>query len=156
MSDLTHVELLWLEKRIENWIRFGHASEEQILDKRRRILSFAPGSIFAFVRWASNDFGTIISRIDILRAVAPGQRCVTVPYVRPGGEVLLRLSCWRRSRPNRSPSIYGTLPKARRSVSTSCSPTADLQSPGLLRSSRLNHWQHSSQIGAICRAAFAC
>jgi Protein of unknown function (DUF2840) len=48
-----------------------------------------PGSIFAFVRWASNDFGTIISRIDILRAVAPGQRCVTVPYVRPGREALL-------------------------------------------------------------------
>ena len=94
MSDLTHVELLWLEKRIENWIRFGHAAEGQILDKRRRILSFAPGSIFAFVRWASNDFGTIISRIDILRAVAPGQRCTTVPYVRPGGEVLLRLSGW--------------------------------------------------------------
>ena len=91
MSDLTHVELLWLEKRIENWIRFGHAAEEQILDKRRRILSFAPGSIFAFVRWASNDFGTVISRIDILRAVAPGQRCATVPYVRPGGELLLRL-----------------------------------------------------------------
>jgi hypothetical protein len=46
------------------------------------------------VRWTSNDFGTVISRIDVLRAVAPGQRCVTVPYVRPGGEVLLRLSGW--------------------------------------------------------------
>ena len=34
MSDLTHVELLWLEKRIENRIRFGHAAEEQILDRR--------------------------------------------------------------------------------------------------------------------------
>src|SRR5882762_9496341 len=94
MSDLTHVELLWLEKRIENWIRFGHAAEEQILDKRRRILSFAPDSIFAFVRWTSNDFGTVISRIDILRAVAPGQRCSTVPYVRPGGDILLRLAGW--------------------------------------------------------------
>jgi len=94
MSNLTHVELLWLEKRIENWIRFGHPSEEQILDRRRRILSFAPGSIFAFVRWTSNDFGTIISRIDIIKAVAPGQRCVTVPYVRPGGDILLRLSGW--------------------------------------------------------------
>ena len=81
---ISPMELLWLEKRIENWIRFGHAAEEQILDKRRRILSFAPGSIFAFVRWASNDFGTIISRIDIVRAVAPGQRCTTAPYVRPG------------------------------------------------------------------------
>ena len=94
MSNLTHVELLWLEKRIENWIRFGRSTEEQILDKRRRILSFAPGSIFAFVRWTSNDFGTVISRIDILRAVAPGQRCATVPYVRPGGVILLRLSGW--------------------------------------------------------------
>ena len=83
------------EKRIENWIRFGHAAEEQILDKRRRILSFAPGNIFAFVRWASNDFGTVISRVDILRAVVPGQRCATVPYVRPGGEhpvALVRLA----------------------------------------------------------------
>ena len=70
MSDLTHVELLWLEKRIENWIRFGHAAEEQILDRRRRILSFAPGSIFAFVRWMSNDYGTVVSRLDVIRAVA--------------------------------------------------------------------------------------
>jgi hypothetical protein len=96
MSNLTHVELLWLEKRIENWIRFGHAAEEQILDKRRRILSFPPGSIFGFVRWTSNDFGTVISRIDVLRAVAPGQRCTTVPCVRPGGDILLRLSGWSK------------------------------------------------------------
>jgi hypothetical protein len=94
MSGLTHVELLWLEKRIENWIRFGRVAEEQVIDKRRRILSFAPGSIFAFVRWTSNDFGTVISRIDIIRAVALGQRCATVPYVRPGGDILLRLSGW--------------------------------------------------------------
>ena len=96
MSDLTHVELLWLEKRIENWIRFGRHAEEQILDKQRRILSFAPGQVFAFVRWVSNDFGTVVSRIDIIRAVAPGQRCATVPYVRPGGDILLRLSGWSK------------------------------------------------------------
>ena len=65
MSDLTTVELLWLEKRIENRIRFGRAVAEQIIDRRRRILSFAPGTIFAFVRWTSNDFGTVISRVDI-------------------------------------------------------------------------------------------
>ena len=96
MSDLTQVELLWLEKRIENWIRFGRAVEETIIDKRRRILSFAPSSIFAFVRWASNDFGTVVSRIDIVRAVAPGQGYSTVPFVRPGGEILLRLAGWPR------------------------------------------------------------
>lgn len=94
MNNFTEVELLWLEKRIENRIRFGHSVEERILDRRRRVLSFAPGSIFAFVRWTSNDFGTAISRIDILRAVAPGQRCSTVPYVKPGGDILLRLTGW--------------------------------------------------------------
>lgn len=94
MSNLTQVEILWLEKRIENWIRFGRVAAEQVLDRRRRIVSFTPGSVFAFVRWTSSDFGTLVSRIDILRAVPAGQSCVTVPYVRPGGESLLRLSSW--------------------------------------------------------------
>ena len=75
MSDLTTVELLWLEKRIENWIRFGHPVAERWVDRHRRILSFAPGSLFAFVRWTSNDFGTVLSRIDILRAAEPGKPC---------------------------------------------------------------------------------
>ena len=48
VSDLTTVELLWLEKRIENRVRFGRAVSEKILDRNRRVLSFAPGSIFAF------------------------------------------------------------------------------------------------------------
>jgi hypothetical protein len=91
---LTHVELIWLEKRIEHWIRFGRDAAETILDRRRRVLSFAPGSIFAFVRWAANDFGTIISRIDIVRAVNSGEPYSTLPFVRPGGEILLRITGW--------------------------------------------------------------
>jgi hypothetical protein len=92
--SLTTVELLWLEKRIENRIRFGHPVAEHILDRNRRVVSFAPGSIFAFVRWTSNDFGTVLSRIDILRAPTQGQRYSTVPWITPGGESLLRLSGW--------------------------------------------------------------
>jgi hypothetical protein len=34
-----------------------------------------------FVRWISNDCGTIISRIDSLPSVAPGQRWAPAPYV---------------------------------------------------------------------------
>ena len=94
VSDLTTVELLWLEKRIENRIRFGRPVSDKILDRNRRLLSFAPGSIFAFVRWTSNDFGTVLSRIDIVRAPTPGQRYSTVPWIKPGGESLLRLSGW--------------------------------------------------------------
>ena len=94
VGDLTTVEILWLEKRIENRVRFGRSVVEKIIDRNRRVLSFAPGSIFAFVRWTSNDFGTILSRIDILRAATPGQRYSTVPWITPGGESLLRLSGW--------------------------------------------------------------
>ena len=92
--NLTHVELIWLEKQIEHWIRFGRDVAEQILDRRRRILSFEPNSVFAYVRWAANDFGTVVSRIDILRAVAPGEAFSTIGYVRPGGEILLHVSGW--------------------------------------------------------------
>ena len=93
-DTLTHVELIWIEKRIEHWIRFGRDVAEQILDRRRRVSSFAPNSIFAFVRWEANDFGTVASRIDILRAVRTGESYSTVPSVQPGGEILLRMAGW--------------------------------------------------------------
>jgi len=94
MSELTHVELLWVRKQVENRIRFGRSVDQHIIDRQWRVVSFAAGSIFAFVRWAGNDYGTTLSRIDILRAVAPGERYITVPYVRPGGESLLQISGW--------------------------------------------------------------
>jgi hypothetical protein len=90
----TDVELTWLEGRIERWIRFGRECGETILDRRRRILHFAPHDVFAFVRWASNDFGTIVSRIDIVRTVDRSEPYQTLPFVRPGGESLLRISGW--------------------------------------------------------------
>jgi hypothetical protein len=91
---LTAVELTWLEKRVEHWIRFGRDVGETIIDRRRRVLSFAPNTIFAFVRWASNDHGTVVSRIDIVRAIDRRESYQTLPFVRPGGEILLRISGW--------------------------------------------------------------
>jgi len=52
--------------------------------------------MFAFVRWTSGDFGTELSRIDILCAASPEQRYSTVPCVNPGGVILLRLSGWSK------------------------------------------------------------
>ena len=82
-AALTFVELTWHKQRIENRLRFGRQVGQQVLDRQRRVVSVAPGSIFAFVRWAANDYGTIISRIDIVRAVASGERYQTLPFVRP-------------------------------------------------------------------------
>lgn len=94
LDDLTQVELVWIEKQIEHWIRFGREVREQVLDRRRRILFFPPGTTFALVRWAANEHGTVLSRLDILRAVAPGEACQTIPTVTPGGDILLRVDGW--------------------------------------------------------------
>lgn len=93
-AALTHVELTWQAKRVEQRIRFGSPVASVCLDRFRRRVSFAPDSIFAVVRWAANDFGTVLSRIDIMRAVRPGERCTTAPGVQPGGEILLSISGW--------------------------------------------------------------
>jgi hypothetical protein len=90
----TLVDLTWRQKKIEHWIRFGCKSYEQILDRHRSVVGFAPNSIFAFVRWAANDFGTVISRIDIVRAVHRGDPFQTLPFVRPGGEILTKEESW--------------------------------------------------------------
>ncbi|OYW83119.1 MAG: glycosidase [Sphingobium sp. 32-64-5] len=94
IADLTTVELVWIEKQTEHWIRFGREVREQILDRRRRILFFAPDTIFVLVRWAANEHGTVLSRLDILRAARRGEPCQSVPTVTPGGDILLRVDGW--------------------------------------------------------------
>lgn len=97
-AGITTVELTWIEQSTERWIRFGNPVLDRVLDRRRRLLSFAANSVFAFVRWASNDYGTVQSRLDIVRAVAPGEGYSTLPCVTPGGELLLHLGGWPRVR----------------------------------------------------------
>lgn len=90
----TLVELSFDKGKVERWIRFGRKSYEQIIDRRRSIVGFAPDSIFAFVRWAGGEHGTVASRIDIVRAVHRSEPSQTLPFVRPGGDILLRLNGW--------------------------------------------------------------
>lgn len=90
----TTVDLTWIEGRVERWIRFGRIAEKTTLTRAETRVAFDPGAVFALVRWASNGYGTVESRIDILQAVAPGARCSTSPFVAPGAEILVRLSGW--------------------------------------------------------------
>lgn len=90
----TLVELTFQKQKVEHWIRFGRKSYEQIIDRRRSVVGFAPDSVFAFVRWAAGEHGTVVSRIDIVRAVRRGEPFQTLPFVRPGGDILLRLNGW--------------------------------------------------------------
>src|SRR3984893_4322501 len=93
---MTEVVLVFYDGRIEHWLRLGTKDRERILDRRRRVIAFASGEIFAFVRWEANDYGTVLSRLDILRACVTGDLISTVPGVTPGGEILLRLDGWPR------------------------------------------------------------
>lgn len=97
-GGFAEVELTWIEKRVEHWLRFGHPVEDRILDRRRRVMRFAPGSVFGFVRWAANDYGTVVSCIDIVRTVNAEESFQTIPFVRPGAESLLALSGWPKVR----------------------------------------------------------
>lgn len=91
---MTEVDLLWWRDTAQVWIRFGLPQAELIHDRRRRTLHFASGEVFGVVRWAANDYGTVRSELDILRAVRTGEPYTTSPYVRPGGELLAAARGW--------------------------------------------------------------
>ena len=93
-SEHTEVELTWIEGRVEQWIRFGRGAAGRVVDRRTRIASFLPGAVFGFVRWTSNDFGTVHSSIAVIAAVDPRAPYSTYPFVRPGGDLLLRIDGW--------------------------------------------------------------
>ncbi len=94
MEALTRVDLVWRARQIEQRLRFGHPVGAEQLDRERRRASFAPGAVFAVLRWNGNAFGTTISRIDILRAVGCGEEYSTVPQVEPGAAILLSMTTW--------------------------------------------------------------
>lgn len=95
---LTWVELVFDKGRTERWIRFGAVVDQRIVSRQNRFVAFHPGSVFAFVRWAGDDRGTVISRMDILIAPEPEAARSTVPGIVPGGVSLLRLTGWSKVR----------------------------------------------------------
>ena len=95
---LTEVELYWQEGVREHWLRFGKPVASRICDRRRRVECYAPGQVFGLVRWASNDYGTVLSRLDVLLAVTEGEPVTRFPHVTPGADVLLSVTGWRKVR----------------------------------------------------------
>ncbi len=92
--QLTHVTLVWREGEREDWLKFGKPVAERIIDRRQRIESYAAGQVFGLVRWAANDYGTIRSTLDIVRAVGAHESCTEIAQVDPGGELLLSVRGW--------------------------------------------------------------
>lgn len=95
---LTWVELIDDEGSTERWIRFGCVVETHAVSRRNRFVAFAPGAVFAYVRWACGPRGALGARLDILQAVDRTGARVAVPGVTPGAVSLLRLNGWGRVR----------------------------------------------------------
>ena len=96
--SLTHVTLVWRGGVQEDWLRFGKPVAERILNRRTRIESYAPGQVFALVRWASNDYGTVGSTLTIAQAVNTCEPFTTLPQVDPGAQILLSVRSWPKVR----------------------------------------------------------
>ncbi len=92
--QLTDVTLVWREGEQEDWIKFGKPVATRIIDRRRRTESYAAGQLFGLVRWASNEYGTVRSSLDIVRAVGANDPCTPIAQILPGGELLLSVRGW--------------------------------------------------------------
>lgn len=90
--SLTRATILFIDAKVNDRVRFGRPASERILDRRCRIALFAPESLFGYVQWRANRFGTEHRRLWVLRAGAPGERVETVPGVMPGAHILLSLA----------------------------------------------------------------
>ena len=92
--QLTHVTVYWRKGEREDWLKFGKPVAERIVSRSERFESYAPGQLFGLVRWAANDYGTVRSALDIVRAVAADEPVTQVTQVDPGGDVLLSVQGW--------------------------------------------------------------
>jgi hypothetical protein len=44
----TYVDLIWIEKRLQRWLRFGRVASEQIIDRRCSVVAFRAGRRLRF------------------------------------------------------------------------------------------------------------
>ena len=74
MSGGATVELVWIEKQIEHWIRFGRIVRTTIQSRSGSTVAFDPGAVFAFVRWQANAGSTSCVRPDRVSPMRPCRR----------------------------------------------------------------------------------
>jgi len=83
-APLTRVSLLYIEQRINLYLRFGCPLRVHQIDRWRRCAVFSPAQLFCRIRWESNDYGTTRWQLIVLRSGRPEERMQRVRGVRPG------------------------------------------------------------------------
>ncbi|GAB7525708.1 DUF2840 domain-containing protein [Paraburkholderia sp. 2C] len=85
----TRVSLVYIEQRIDLYLRFGEPNRTVRLDRWRRVAVFLPGALFCRIRWHANDYGTIRWQIMVMQACTPLDAAQRIPGVLPGARLLL-------------------------------------------------------------------
>jgi len=90
LTDPSYVDSVW--SRSASALERFAGRLEQIVNPSLPVAWARPTS--SLRRWAANDYSTVVSRVDILRAVRHGEPGSPGGFVRIGGERLLRIYGW--------------------------------------------------------------
>ena len=88
-TALTRVSLIFIEQRMNVYLRFGRPQFVQRIDRLRSRVYFRPGAVFGRVWWESNEYGTTRWELMVLQAGMPRQTLQRVVGIAPGATVLL-------------------------------------------------------------------
>lgn len=88
MSVETHVQVHFVRGLINHRIRFGEAVYKTKLDKYRSLASFRDNTIFGYIRWIANEYGTQDWRVYVLKTQSSGY-ISKIPGVTPAVKTLL-------------------------------------------------------------------
>jgi len=88
-TSLTRVSLVYVEQRINLYLRFGEPVRTIRLDRWRRVAMFPPGSVFCRIRWHASDYGTIRWQLMVMQTCTPLGAAQRIPGVLPGARLLL-------------------------------------------------------------------
>ena len=90
-TALTRVSLIFVEQRMNVYLRFGRPQCTRRVDRFRSLVFFRPGSVFGRIWWEANEYGTTRWDLMVLQAGTPLQTLQRVVGVAPGATVLLHV-----------------------------------------------------------------
>ena len=90
-TALTRVSLIFVDQRMNVYLRFGRPQCVQRIDRLRSRVYFRPQAIFGRAWWEANAYGTTRWELLVLQAGAPKQSIQRIVGIAPGATVLLHV-----------------------------------------------------------------
>jgi len=91
MPELTLICQHFVPDVCNHRLRFGVPQKVTRLDNFRSVAAFKPKSIFGYIRWQCNDYGTTFWQLVIAKTVRQG-RIQKATGILPGAQILVNVS----------------------------------------------------------------